>query len=302
MGTILGRHSSMSVSKARDRRLTNSTQPAAASSSPTSSTHSPSPWWRTPVALGATPHYVALRDQIAARIETGELPRGEKLPSERQMQDGAGIARGTIREALFQLEAEGLIYRRDRSGWYVSPEAVTYDPTRWAGFMTYVAEQGRRPETQTLSSVETPAGDAGRLLGVDPTAKIYLITRRRLVDGRPVLVERIMVNPGLAPDLFRFSLDGSLTRILKAEYGVEVVRNRVDMRPCALIRDEAAALGVKSGTPGLKVVRSSFDKDGKVVEYDQEFWRHDAVRIHVDTEVENDPKPDLTPKSATSTQ
>jgi len=244
-----------------------------------------SPWWRSSAAPGATPHYIALRDLIALRIETGELPRGEKLPSERQFQDGAGIARGTIREALFQLEAEGLIYRRDRSGWYVSPEPVIYDPTRWAGFMTYVAEQGRRPETQTLSKVESAVGEAGRPLGVAASAPIYVITRRRLVDGRPVLVERIMVNPELAPGLFNFSLDGSLTRILKAEYGVEVVRNRVDMRPCALIRDEAAALGVKSGTPGLKVVRSSFDRDGRVVEYDQEFWRHDAVRIHVDTEV-----------------
>lgn len=237
---------------------------------------------------GATPHYIALRDLIARRIETGELPPGEKLPSERQMQEGAGFARGTIREALSQLEAEGLIYRQDRSGWYVCPEPVIYDPTRWAGFMTYVAEQGRRPETQTLSMVEGPAGEAGRQLGLAASDPIYVITRRRLVDGRPVLVERIRVNPGLAPDLFRFSLDGSLTRILKTEYGVEVLRNRVDMRPCALIRDEAAALGVKSGTPGLEVVRVSFDRDGRVVEYDQEYWRHDAVRIHVDTEVEGD--------------
>ena len=269
--------------------MTRTAPPAAAPRKPKTSAVVAEPWWRSPVALDDTPHYIALRDLIAHRIEAGELPRGEKLPSERQLQDGAGIARGTIREALFQLEAEGLIYRRDRSGWYVCPEPVVYDPTRWAGFMTYVAEQGRRPETQTLSTVETPAGEHGRQLGVTSSALVYLITRRRLVDGRPVLVERIMVNPKLAPNLYGFSLDGSLTRILKVEYGVEVVRNRVDMHPCALIREEAAALGVKSGTPGLKVVRTSFDRDGRVVEYDQEFWRHDAVRIHVDTEVENGP-------------
>ncbi|MFV4733682.1 UTRA domain-containing protein, partial [Mycobacterium tuberculosis] len=140
------------------------------------------------------------------------------LPSERQLQDGAGIARGTIREALFQLEAEGLIYRRDRSGWYVCPEPVVYDPTRWAGFMTYVAEQGRRPETQTLSTKEITAGDAGKHVGAAPEETLYLITRRRLIDARPVLVERIMVNPSLAPGLFDYSLDGSLTRILKTEY------------------------------------------------------------------------------------
>ena len=84
----------------------------------------------------AGPQYLVLRDQIALNIELGKLPPGTRLPSERQLQADSGAARGTIREALFQLEAEGLIYRRDRSGWYVSPPAVTYDPTRWYGFMT----------------------------------------------------------------------------------------------------------------------------------------------------------------------
>jgi len=247
--------------------------------------------WRQDSATPTeTHHYIALRDQIARRIETGELVPGVKLPSERQMQEAAGLARGTIREALFQLEAEGLIYRRDRSGWYVCPEPVVYDPTRWAGFMTYVAEQARRPETRTLSTVEAPGGEAGRNVGVAPDGNVFLITRRRLIDDRPVLVERIMVNPAMAPGLFQHSLDGSLTQILRVFYGIEVVRNRVDMRPCALVGDKAVALGVKPGTPGLKVLRSSFDGAGRVVEYDEEYWRHDAVRVQVDIGVV--PRPD----------
>jgi DNA-binding GntR family transcriptional regulator len=35
----------------------------------------------------------------------------------------------------------------------------------------------------------------------------------------------------------------------------------------------------------LLVVRTSFDAAGRVVEYDQEYWRHDAIRIHVDLNV-----------------
>jgi DNA-binding GntR family transcriptional regulator len=51
------------------------------------------------------------------------------------------------------------------------------------------------------------------------------------------------------------------------------------------VRDAADGLGVKSGTPGLLVVRTSFDAQGRVVEYDQEYWRHDAIRVHVDLTV-----------------
>ena len=232
------------------------------------------------------PQYLALRDRIALSVEMGRVAPGTRLPSERQLQTETGTARGTIREALAQLEAEGLIYRRDRSGWYVSPPAVTYDPTRWAGFMSYVREQGREPGTETLGKVTVPASAGlADIFRVAPGSPLVLIERRRTIDGRPVLTERIVVDPQLAPGLLDHSLDGSLTDVLKAHYGIAVARNRVDMRPCALIREAAEQLGVKSGTPGLKVTRSSFDAAGRVVEYDREYWRHDAIRVHVDLTV-----------------
>lgn len=245
-------------------------------------------WWTAPTEtpVGDRGRYLVARDHIARQIHSGVLKPGGKLPSERQLQDGLGVARGTIREALFQLESEGMIYRRDRSGWYVSPEPVTYDPTRWAGFMTYVAEQGRQPATETLSTTSVEAQDGvAKAMGLPLGAAVHLIRRRRLIDGRPVLVERIYVEAKRAPDLLTHDLDGSLTQILKSRYRLAVTRNRVEMQPCALIQEEAEALGVKSGTPGLLVVRASFDAAGRIVEYDHEYWRHDALRVKVDLDV-----------------
>jgi DNA-binding GntR family transcriptional regulator len=226
-------------------------------------------WWNSPTETpaGDRGRYLVARDHIARQIHSGALKPGAKLPSERQLQDGLGVARGTIREALFQLESEGMIFRRDRSGWYVSPEPVTYDPTRWAGFMTYVSEQGRQPATETLSTASVEAQDG--------VAKAM---------GLP-LVERIYVEAERAPDLLAHDLDGSLTQILKSRYRLAVTRNRVEMQPCALIQEEAEALGVKSGTPGLLVIRASFDAAGRIVEYDHEYWRHDALRVKVDLDV-----------------
>jgi DNA-binding GntR family transcriptional regulator len=236
------------------------------------------------------PHYLAVRDQIANAIEMNKLAPGTRLPSERQLQTETGTARGTIREALFQLEAEGLIYRRDRSGWYTSPPAVTYEPTRWTGFMSYVLEQHRTPSTETLSKERVAATPGvADIFRRAPGTPMFAITRRRSIDGRAVLIERIIVDPAVAPGLFEHSLDGSLTQILSNHYGLSVTRNRIDMRPCALTTFAAEALGVKPGTPGLLVVRTSLAADGRVVEYDHEYWRHDAIRIHVDLDVREDP-------------
>lgn len=231
-------------------------------------------------------HYLVVRDDIAARIAAGDLNPGDKLPSERRLQDEVGMARGTVRAGLFQLEAEGVIYRRDRSGWYVSPPPVIYDPTRWEGFMSYVEAQGRSPTTEVISAEPIVADPLlAEVFSRPPGAALFMIRRRRYVDGRAVLVERIVVDAALAPDVLRFSLDRSLTSILKTEYGLSVVRNQVSMQPCALTGYEAEALRLKSGLPGLAVQRISYDAQGRVVEFDHEYWRHDAVRISVETRV-----------------
>jgi DNA-binding GntR family transcriptional regulator len=244
------------------------------------------PWWREAAPPNNQLQYLELRDRIAAQIVAGVLVAGDRLPSERQLESGLGSARGTVREALFQLEAEGLIYRRDRSGWYVSPAPISYDPTRWEGFMAYVAAQGRQPETETLSKALVPAHDVlATTFEVAEGTPLYDISRLRRIDGRSVLVERIYVNPSLAPGLTDHSLDGSLTTILRSVYGVAAVRNRIAMRPCAILGTNAETLRVRSGLPGLSVKRTSFDAQGRVVEYDEECWRHDAVIVSVDIKI-----------------
>src|SRR5690606_37790932 len=101
--------------------------------------------------------------------------------------------------------------------------------------------------TETLSKESVPATSAvADIFRLAPGTSLHSIKRRRLIDSRPVLVEHILVDPAFAPELLSFSLNGSLTQILTGEFGVTVARNRVDMRPCALVKEAADALGVKS--------------------------------------------------------
>ena len=227
--------------------------------------------------------YLDVRDAIAHRIGQDDLVHGARLASERQLQTTTGAARGTVRAALFQLEAEGLIYRRNRSGWYVSPPPIAYDPTRWESFMSYVAAQGRTPRTEALDvrdDVATPA--LADVFGFAVGAPLFAIRRRRYIDDRAVLVETIHVDPRVAPGLLDHDLNGSLTAVLRSHYAIEVVRNRVEMSPCALTETEAEALRIRSGLPGLLIKRISYDDKGRVVEYDHEYWLHDALKVTLD--------------------
>lgn len=58
-------------------------------------------------------------EEVMARIVSGELPSGERLPSESVLADTFGVSRPVIREALARLRADGVIVSRHGSGSYV---------------------------------------------------------------------------------------------------------------------------------------------------------------------------------------
>ncbi|MBN1912467.1 MAG: GntR family transcriptional regulator [Pirellulales bacterium] len=68
----------------------------------------------------ARPKYERLRSFIAAEVVKGHLRAGTALPSEQQLSDMLRIARTTVRQALAELEKDGVIKRRHGAGTYVN--------------------------------------------------------------------------------------------------------------------------------------------------------------------------------------
>lgn len=69
--------------------------------------------------LSSSRLYLQIADMLAARINTGELPPGSRLPAERDLAQSYDVSRQTVREALIALEVSGLVEIRPGSGIYV---------------------------------------------------------------------------------------------------------------------------------------------------------------------------------------
>jgi DNA-binding GntR family transcriptional regulator len=225
-----------------------------------------------------------LKDAIFEKIEKGEFPSSSKLPSEREMCEQLNTNRVTLRDALSQLETHGVIYRMNRRGWFVSAERIKYDPVEDVGFMRNVASQGQTPTTETIAKEEIKASDwLAKRLGIKKDQNVYYLQRRRLINDRPVLVEDIFLIAKRYPGLLHVNLDGSLSQVLKDIYNIKVAWSEIHFTPAALTDKHTDSLYVTPGTPGLLLTRCSYDKNGKVVEFDQEYWRHDVLNINVKT-------------------
>ena len=228
------------------------------------------------------PYYLRFRNHFAAMIEAGTLASGTKLPPERALAEEFSITRVTARQALIRMEAEGLIFREVRRGWFVSPPRVRYDPTANTSFTESIAEQGRVAGTTVLSKQQVAASPwESAHLDCAVGDPLYVVNRLRTVDGRAVLVEQIHVKAARCPGLLDFPLDQSMTDLMSSRFGIIEHRTRINMRPTALSEIPAKALGVAAGTQSLYLSRAILDQFNEVVEFDQEFWRHDAIDICV---------------------
>lgn len=228
------------------------------------------------------PVYIRVRDQLWLWIRAQQLGSQERLPAERQLAEQFNTTRITLRQSLGQLEAEGKIYRSNRRGWYVTPQRLEYDPGKDAGFYSMVAGQGYRPGTETLSKAMIPVPHwLIPLCGLAEGAEICHILRRRSIDGRSVLIEHNYINPEHCPDLLMHDTDLSLWQLFRERYDLHPGEREITFYPQALKGIAADSLGVSPGTAGLMLQRFTSDQQGRFLEFDREYWIHDALKVTV---------------------
>ena len=70
-----------------------------------------------------TPPYEQIRAQVAALVVAGMLVEGDRLPTVRALAADLGVAAGTVARAYTELETDGLVEGRGRSGTVVTGTA-----------------------------------------------------------------------------------------------------------------------------------------------------------------------------------
>lgn len=226
---------------------------------------SPIPMTSRPVAQ---PLHRQLRDLMMARIEAGEWSPGTYLPSESRLAEDYGVAVGTLRKALLDMAAEGVVQRRQGKGTVVvshDSDAVLFR------FFNLRGPDGRRlrPESRVLSRARIAACSADAdALGLPPRAQVIRITRVRDIGGTPVLYEHILLDAArfgrleTDPDI----LPNTLYQLYQTEMGATVHRAREALRAVSADKACARELGIAEGTPLLQIRRVALDYGGAPIE------------------------------------
>lgn len=227
-----------------------------------------------PRPSGSLPIYLQVTELIVRDIAAGRLIDGERLKPEREMAEELGIAVGTLRKALAELQERGLLERIQGSGNYV--RAITDPKSVYAMFRLELVGGGGLPSAQVLSVARMAKPDYLPAFGSSPEG--HRIRRLRRLSGRIAAVEEIWLDGSYVDHIDIESLSESLYLHYRTRLGLWIVRAEDQVGLDAVPDWAPASFGQPPGAPIPHILRISHAQDGASAEVSRTWYDHTVAR------------------------
>jgi len=228
-------------------------------------------WFRD----GHGPRYEQLYRHIAAGIADARLEAGGQLPPERDLAELADVSRVTVRKAVAQLVAEGLVDQRRGAGTFVRPQGPKLEQSlsSLTSFTDYMLARGKTSSSVVLArGLFAPAPEESMALGIPGNDRVARIERLRSADGVPMAIERSSLPVDILPD--PGAVETSLYSVLRTMGGAPT---RAIQRITAvnLAAREAEQLRLPVGAAVLRIDRTGYLPSGRPIEFTRGLYHSD---------------------------
>ncbi len=224
--------------------------------------------------------YARVVEQVADEVRAGGLNHGDRLPSERELAERFAVSRVTIRRALAELTARGLIESQPGRGTFVINRVVDESATALVSFSELGAERGLTASARVLSHGHRPSTyEEALAFDIAPSSMVFVLKRVLMLDKLPVSIDHSRVPESRAPGLGTVDFAAaSLYRALDERHATPV-RADYTVRASAATARQARQLDVPVGFPLLHTTTTSCDRAGAIVEMGEMFYRSDRYQF-----------------------
>jgi DNA-binding GntR family transcriptional regulator len=218
------------------------------------------------------PAYHQIADALREQMRDGTYPPGAKLPSESELRQRWGVASKTVRAALDQLRAEGLVVGRQGVGSFVReqtvPRRLSTDISTSVGWYHTLARQGLQPAGSTTVTRAPCPPEAAEWLEIEPGTVVTVRDRLMGTEGEPPAMLATSYFPTwvieAAPNLADPKVSG-LPRWLREAFGDTYSTDVLTVRmPSAA---EQQRLDLPRGVPVQVIRGGEFDGEHRPVHY-----------------------------------
>ena len=220
------------------------------------------------------PLYFQLAEQIEGAIHDGRLAPGDRIANEVALADRLGLSRPTVRQAIHGLVDKGLLVRKRGVGTQVvrPPIRRTVELTSLYDDLT----RNRLSPTTTVLGLEsvTPDDTLRQRLDIEADERVWRLDRLRCAEGEPLALMSNVV-PASVVDLSVADLErtGLYEHFRTLGIHLRVAHQVIGAR--TVDAREARLLDRRKGDPVLTMERTSYDDQGRPVEYGLHLYRPD---------------------------
>jgi GntR family transcriptional regulator len=218
--------------------------------------------------LAGVPLYEVVKRHISEAIVFGRWPPGTVLPGEIVLAKSFGIAVGTVRRALAELTAEGLLTRRRKTGTIVTGRSPHHSLRSFFQYFRLHGADGSlvRSRAKIVAlGYRSGTDDECRRLDIADGDAVLRIQRVRIVDGTPIMRDQMVIAAARIPD-FPTSAEKVpelLYLHLLERYGIRISAVRERMTAALAEEDDLRLLQLASPAALLVIDEIAYDQAGR---------------------------------------
>lgn len=231
------------------------------------------------------PYYIQLIDLLKGKINRGEWKPGEQILSEPELCEVYGVSRTVVRQALREIELDGLVVRRKGKGTFIAEPKIDESlAQKLTGFYHDMIERGLSPVTQVLRQTVTKVPNKVlEYLDLPADTDVIELYRLRSVNDEPIVLVTSYLPYSLCPQAATADFSNqSLYEFLERECDIVITHGRRYIEAVLANKSEAELLQVEPNAPLIQLNSVSFMEDGTPVEYYHALHRGDRSRFEVE--------------------
>ena len=229
--------------------------------------------------------YETIYKDLKLKIESGDFPRGELLPSENSLIPVYGCSRNTLRRAIARLVTDGYVQTIQGKGVrniYIPVEQASYAIGDIESFKESSIRNKRAGSTRVLQFVELTADERlSANTGFPAGSQLYYIQRVHSLDGKPLILNHNYclksAVPGLTPEIAARSIYEYLETVLR----MTIVNSKrvITVEKITEIDEKYLELNVNDYNCLAVITSHTYNSDGVMFEFTQSRHRPDYFRF-----------------------
>lgn len=231
---------------------------------------------------GPIPLYYQIREDLLEQLSS--MSPNEQIESELELAEKFGVSRGTVKQAIQDLVAEGYLYRIQGKGTFVASPRIQRSFDYLPSFSDDIRRRGYDPGIKALQiSQIQPPGKVASALNIGDRAFVWKAERVRLADGEPIAFVASYIPCRLLANLTEADISVSLYQALEEKHSLRPLWGHDTYTAVNASSKMAQLLEVPKGTALIYSERTAFLSGNQPVEFVESYIRGDRFVIHVDT-------------------